>query len=134
MYYENEVKILKYIMNKDNDIHIVRNQVKFSTVFSANYFLKSLWKFLDSFFKKYLKFNFTECVTSITTDPLPSGIVCHIPSTCTTIQCCVDATTPLGRSFTTVLDLDPCTHQLTLGIENFEHKVSLLDFKFGMHI
>ncbi len=119
-------------MNEDYDIHIIWNQVKFSTFFSANYFLT--WKFCIVSLKISNKFNFTECVTSVTTDPLPSGIVCHIPSSCTTIQCCVDATTPLGRSFTTVLDLDPYTHQLTLGIENFEHKVSLLDFKFGMHI
>ena len=76
--------------------------------------------------------SFTDCSLDVATSALPSGIVCHIPSTCTTVQCCVDATTPLGLSFTTVLDLDPCTHQLTLGIENFVLKISLYDFEFGM--
>ncbi|XP_062596534.1 uncharacterized protein LOC134257978, partial [Saccostrea cucullata] len=73
-----------------------------------------------------------DCPLSVLTSPLPAGLLCHLPSTCTAVHCCITTHTPLQRSLSTVLDLDPCNQRISLGIENFVHEISLYDFQFGV--
>ncbi|XP_062603466.1 uncharacterized protein LOC134265233, partial [Saccostrea cucullata] len=72
-----------------------------------------------------------DCPLSVLTSPLPAGLLCHLPSTCTAVHCCITTHTPLQRSLSTVLDLDPCNQRISLGIENFVHEISLYDFQFA---
>lgn len=73
----------------------------------------------------------TDCPLPVMTSPLPTDLLCHIPATCTSVQCCVTSHTPLNRSISVLLELDPCNQRILLEIENFAHQISLYDFTFG---
>lgn len=73
----------------------------------------------------------TDCPLPVLTIPLPTDLLCHIPATCTSVHCCVISHTPLNRSISVLLDLDPCNQRILLEIENFAHQISLYDFTFG---
>lgn len=76
----------------------------------------------------------TDCPLTITTEDLPPGLDCYIPSSCTAVYCCLNATVPFRRSLSTFLDIDPCNQRLLIGIENFIHSISLYDIVFGMYL
>lgn len=73
----------------------------------------------------------TDCPLKITTDDLPPRLGCYIPSSCTAVYCCLNATVPFRRSLSAFLDIDPCNQRLLIGIENFIHSISLYDIVFG---
>lgn len=50
--------------------------------------------------------------------PLPGTVTCHLPSSCTALDCCVSSS-KLGQNFRTYLDIDPCTSQITVGIDDW---------------
>ncbi|XP_062581277.1 uncharacterized protein LOC134243073, partial [Saccostrea cucullata] len=71
--------------------------------------------------------------------PLPSTLTCHLPNSCTGLDCCVSST-KLGQSFRTYLDIDPCTSRITLGIDNWrftelsKESIQMLDTEFQRSI
>ena len=70
-----------------------------------------------------------ECSTVLTTIPISSDMVsCRVLSSCTAIECCVDVT-PLGKTFTVLLEVDACNKELTIGIDEYKTK---LPYEFGM--
>lgn len=75
--------------------------------------------------------HFTDCPLPVLTRNLPTDLLCHIPATCTSVKCCVTSHTPLNRSISVLLELDPCNQRILLEIENFAHQISLYDFTFG---
>lgn len=88
--------------------------------------------------KVILRFIFLKTVDSGCTEnitpylpTLPSNTNCRISSSCTGISCCTDVST-IGRTLQYSIDIDACTHTLTLAIEDFRFKISLIDFKFGV--
>jgi hypothetical protein len=77
-------------------------------------------------------FQFTECL-----DTVPAwfdqneDIHCYFIDTCTHIQCCLNSTSTLGRSFSIELDIRPCDFEIIIAIEEFSRKTSLVDFEWG---
>ncbi|CAG2253142.1 unnamed protein product [Mytilus edulis] len=62
--------------------------------------------------------------------PLPDNIVCSLSETCTSVDCCMDVEL-LNKSFHIYLDIDPCYHRLTVGIEQMQFNRSLQDYSWG---
>ncbi|XP_071145140.1 uncharacterized protein [Mytilus edulis] len=62
--------------------------------------------------------------------PLPDTIVCSLSDTCTSVDCCMDVER-LDKSFHIYLDIDPCYHRLTVGIEQMQFNRSLQDYSWG---
>ncbi|XP_060567959.1 uncharacterized protein LOC132726631 [Ruditapes philippinarum] len=58
-------------------------------------------------------------------------IHCYFIDTCTHIQCCLDTTSTLGRTFTIELDIRPCDFEIIMAIEEFSRKTSLVEFEWG---
>ena len=77
---------------------------------------------------------FTDCPLNVTTESLPPGLDCYIPSPCTAVYCCLNATTPFQQALSAFLDLDPCNQRLLIGIEKYVHTLSLFDIVFGKMI
>lgn len=73
----------------------------------------------------------SECPLDILKPHLQQDISCTHLASCTGVECCVDVKT-INRSINVVLDLDPCSHRLIIGIENLSENVSLYNFKMGM--
>ncbi|KAL5013968.1 hypothetical protein ScPMuIL_008238, partial [Solemya velum] len=73
-----------------------------------------------------------ECLNSsdIVTPELPDFIACYIPTTCMEIDCCLSVDL-IGRSFRTVMRLDPCNFVLHLEIEKFVWDYSLQGYDWG---
>ncbi|CAG2204548.1 unnamed protein product [Mytilus edulis] len=61
---------------------------------------------------------------------LPDNIVCSLFDTCTSVDCCMDVEL-LNKSFHIYLDIDPCYHRLTVGIEQMQFNRSLQDYSWG---
>lgn len=104
----------------------------YNYIYARNIRLKNLWK--SGVFQPCMNAlfcNITDCPLPVVTSSLPTGALCQIPSTCTSVQCCITTHSPLERSFSVFLDLDPCNHRISLGIENFVHEISLYDFTYG---
>ncbi|XP_052083606.1 uncharacterized protein LOC127720906 [Mytilus californianus] len=71
------------------------------------------------------------CPHSINTvTSLPDNIVCSLSDTCTSVDCCMDVEV-LDKSFHISLDIDPCYHRLTVGIEKMQFNRSLQDCSWG---
>ncbi|XP_071145134.1 uncharacterized protein [Mytilus edulis] len=62
--------------------------------------------------------------------PLPDNIVCSLSDTCTSVDCCMNVEL-LDKSFHIYLDIDPCYHRLTVGIEQMQFNRSLQDYSWG---
>ncbi|VDI79784.1 Hypothetical predicted protein [Mytilus galloprovincialis] len=61
---------------------------------------------------------------------LASYGVCHIPHTCTSIDCCVSLPV-LHRTIHASVDIDTCNYKLTVDIEKVHLEYSLVDYKWG---
>ena len=61
---------------------------------------------------------------------LPDNVSCVIGDTCTDITCCVDVNF-LHRTIHIHLSIDPCTYEMTLGLEALQVKKSLVDYKWS---
>ncbi|XP_033724553.1 uncharacterized protein LOC117314596 [Pecten maximus] len=62
---------------------------------------------------------------------LPSNLTCHLDSTCTGINCCVDVNF-MQRSFNAYVKLEPCDYKISVGIEKLQFEKILRDFDFGV--
>lgn len=87
------------------------------------------FKILIQFFKCIVIF--TECsnLTKAGLD-ITGDIACHIPSTCNSMTCCVQSDL-LRRSLFTSIDLNTCLYTMTVTIEDFQHEIQLLNYKWG---
>ncbi|XP_076086926.1 uncharacterized protein LOC143057501 [Mytilus galloprovincialis] len=75
--------------------------------------------------------NFSACPHKVSLVlPLPDNIVCSLSETCTSVDCCMDVEL-LNKSFHIYLDIDPCYHRLTVGIEQMQFNRSLQDYSWG---
>ncbi|CAG2251008.1 unnamed protein product [Mytilus edulis] len=71
------------------------------------------------------------CQTAPTLTTLPgSGIVCNLGDSCTKIDCCVDIA-KLDTTFRVYADLDVCSKEFTVGVENFNRTISLYSFQYA---
>ncbi|KAL3873866.1 hypothetical protein ACJMK2_036950, partial [Sinanodonta woodiana] len=71
-----------------------------------------------------------DCVIDQHPASLPEFMVCHIPRSCTGVECCTFVNT-VGMTFRTFLHLDPCTYRLSIGIEELQFNISLLNYDWG---
>ncbi|XP_076076023.1 uncharacterized protein LOC143046845 [Mytilus galloprovincialis] len=73
-----------------------------------------------------------DCSTKIPdkTD-LSHYVVCYIPHTCTSIDCCVNLP-GLHRTIHASVDIDTCNYKLTVGIEKVHLEYSLVDYEWGL--
>ncbi|VDI13107.1 Hypothetical predicted protein, partial [Mytilus galloprovincialis] len=62
--------------------------------------------------------------------PLPDNMVCSLSDTCTCVDCCMNVEL-LDKSLHIYLDIDPCYHRLTVGIEQMQFNRSLQDYSWG---
>ena len=73
----------------------------------------------------------SECQQMTSFPTLPDLMTCSVPDYCTAIDCCVDI--PFIRRFVNFyIDLDACTYELNIGIENFGRSISLLEYSWGL--
>jgi hypothetical protein len=72
----------------------------------------------------------SECGLNIDLPALPEGASCHIPDSCTGVNCCVDYDV-IGKSFHAYILLDACGDKMTVGIEKKQFNVSLIGYNFG---
>jgi hypothetical protein len=61
---------------------------------------------------------------------LDGPVSCHIPDSCTGIDCCVDVDI-IGRSFRVFALLDACGYKLSVGIDKLKFDLTLFDYKWG---
>ncbi|KAK3101942.1 hypothetical protein FSP39_007535 [Pinctada imbricata] len=73
---------------------------------------------------------FLACSMPVDTKALPDNITCHIPSSCTAVQCCIDVDI-ISSTVSTLLSLDPCQQKLTIKIEELTKEDKLYDFTWG---
>ncbi|XP_062579219.1 uncharacterized protein LOC134241150, partial [Saccostrea cucullata] len=62
---------------------------------------------------------------------LPSSVSCHIPNTCTSIDCCAEIAFLNGRSINVQVLMDPCEAIMSLNIEKMQYNITLFDYDFG---
>ncbi|CAG2252209.1 unnamed protein product [Mytilus edulis] len=62
--------------------------------------------------------------------PLGSYTTCHLDSSCTAVDCCVDSTS-LDLTFNGYVRLDPCNYKIFIGLEGIDLDYTLIDFSFG---
>lgn len=61
---------------------------------------------------------------------LQSGLSCHITNSCTVLDCCIDIQ-KLGIAMNFYVNLDTCNNKFTVGIENLNRTISVLNMDFG---
>ena len=64
---------------------------------------------------------------------LTGSIACHIPSSCSSVSCCVGVS-EIRRSLYTAVDLNTCQYTLTVTIEELQHDIPLLNYKWGKNV
>lgn len=85
------------------------------------------WHFHKSHFLCY-----TACPSSTDLSPLPSTMSCHLPDTCTGLDCCVSSS-KLGRKFQATLDIDPCSYRIIAGIDSWKFTETHRNLSTGNH-
>ncbi|VDI03913.1 Hypothetical predicted protein, partial [Mytilus galloprovincialis] len=58
------------------------------------------------------------------------GLSCHITNSCTVLDCCIDIQ-KLGIAMNFYVNLDTCNNKFTVGIENLNRTISVLNMDFG---
>jgi len=75
-------------------------------------------------------FNVSEC-SSITSLPALGGdMVCHLSSTCSSIDCCLSSNL-LGRTLKSSIHLDTCSYKLLVSIEDLSYEFQMLNYHWG---
>lgn len=72
-----------------------------------------------------------ECESTVLLPPLPSSVSCHIPDSCTSIDCCAEVAFLGGRSINVQVLMDPCEAIMSLNIERMQYNITLFDYDFG---
>ncbi|XP_069109898.1 uncharacterized protein [Argopecten irradians] len=72
----------------------------------------------------------SDCPKSIALPSISDDITCHIPDTCTGVNCCLNVPI-LDQTFQLSLDLDSCYKTLRVSIEKIYHEESLIGYPFG---
>uniref|UniRef100_K1PXP9 Uncharacterized protein n=1 Tax=Magallana gigas TaxID=29159 RepID=K1PXP9_MAGGI len=72
-----------------------------------------------------------DCQSIPTLPPLPGSVSCHIPDSCTSIDCCAEVAFLGGRSINVQVLMDPCEAIMSLNIEKMQYNITLFDYNFG---
>jgi hypothetical protein len=70
------------------------------------------------------------CPRTIEVPTLPENLQCRISDSCTQVDCCLYVDI-FDRGFQIHANVDPCTYQMTLSIENFEYTTQLFNYTWG---
>lgn len=75
----------------------------------------------------------TDCNETLL-EPLPSlsgkPVTCHFLSSCSGIHCCVDVPA-ISSTFSTKLEIDPCTFQMVVSIDQLSFSKNLFEYEWG---
>ncbi|KAK3589057.1 hypothetical protein CHS0354_008707 [Potamilus streckersoni] len=71
-----------------------------------------------------------ECPSDLSLPALPDYIGCHISADCQEVDCCVEVQR-ISRSFNVNLLMDTCNLRFSIGIEQLQANVSLIDYEWG---
>ncbi|KAK3101936.1 hypothetical protein FSP39_007496 [Pinctada imbricata] len=74
----------------------------------------------------------SSCSMAVQTPVLPSNMSCHLLSSCTGVECCVDVDI-IETTVSALYSLDPCQQKITIQIEELKTNQSLYDFSWGKH-
>lgn len=78
-------------------------------------------------------FVMTECPRSslyMKPDLSSHPVLCTVSSKCTEVRCCVDVQ-PVARKFEAFIDIDPCLHTMSVGIEDYKTDINLQTYTYG---
>lgn len=76
----------------------------------------------------------TECPSTLSPGlkSLPSFVTCHMTSSCTSINCCMDVTRLKPQSLQFYLSIDSCQWTIQYGIDGYVvQPTTMYDFKFN---
>lgn len=115
-------------------INLVYMYIKHPLKFTGSFVSKTS---INSLELKYIKLRFLiiGCPRSslyTKTDLTSQPVLCTISSKCTEVRCCV-AVSPISRNFAAYIDIDPCNHRMTVGIEDYKTNVNLLSYTYGKY-
>lgn len=75
----------------------------------------------------------TDCNETLL-EPLPSlsgkPVTCHFLSSCSGIHCCLDVPA-ISSTFSTKLEIDPCTFQMVVSIDQLSFSKNLFEYEWG---
>ncbi|VDI08519.1 Hypothetical predicted protein [Mytilus galloprovincialis] len=71
-----------------------------------------------------------DCSKLVDLPNLPLDVSCHIPESCMAAQCCIDVT-PINKTISVNISLDPCVYEIEIAIEVLHVKKSLLTYVWG---
>lgn len=77
-----------------------------------------------------LYFHFLACKADLTLPQLPESLVCHIPESCTEVDCCLKVD-KIFKTFNPYIKLDACNYKLNVGIDKYNIEVLLFDYDWG---
>lgn len=90
----------------------------------------TLYPYADNIDIKF-KFLISVCPLSFLKVPsLPRELTCHIPETCTAINCCLSVDF-LDMTFNTFINIDTCNYILSGCVEKLCFNVTLFDYHWG---
>ena len=70
--------------------------------------------------------------SAINLPDLPASVSCTVTERCTSVECCIKSDR-LQRNFHTVLNIDPCHYNMTVGIDRLRFNVNILDKPWGKY-
>lgn len=122
---------------------ILKNIDVYSNVFFYFFFSVYLrhmkWSFVwcfwswDCFYIWLYNLLITDCNETLL-EPLPSlsgkPVTCHFFSSCSGIHCCVDVPA-ISSTFSTKLEIDPCTFQMVVSIDQLSFSKNLFEYEWG---
>ncbi|VDH92137.1 Hypothetical predicted protein [Mytilus galloprovincialis] len=68
--------------------------------------------------------------TNMDLPSLQSGLLCHITNSCMAVDCCIGVQR-LGLSLNFYLNMDICNNRFTVGVENLNKTISIVNIEFG---
>ncbi|KAJ8320501.1 hypothetical protein KUTeg_002088 [Tegillarca granosa] len=67
------------------------------------------------------------CKADLPLPRLPEPLVCHIPESCTEVDCCLEVD-KIFKTFNPYIKLDACNYKLHVGIDKYNIEVLLFDY------
>lgn len=125
--------LLIFKINWNRDVQMF--PFTFSLCIFAKYrkiFYVGFWSW-DWFYISLYDLFITDCNETLL-EPLPSlsgkPVTCHFLSSCSGIHCCVDVPA-ISSTFSTKLEIDPCTFQMVVSIDQLSFSKNLFEYEWG---
>lgn len=125
--------LLIFKINWNRDVQMF--PFTFSLCIFAKYrkiFCVGFWSW-DCFYISLYDLFITDCNETLL-EPLPSlsgkPVTCHFLSSCSGIHCCVDVPA-ISSTFSTKLEIDPCTFQMVVSIDQLSFSKNLFEYEWG---